>query len=211
MLRSIIKALKFNFLFKLNSYIWFVLLRLNGIKVGRNFYIEGYVLLKLNGKKNFSRIEIGENVKILGNIDLRTRERGSIFISNNVRFDTDIRLVAARSGKIKIRNNCRIGKGLIVNAGEDILIGANTLIGPNCSIISSNHGFKEPGPILGQPHIHSPIKINKGSWLGANVVILPGVEIGEGSVIGSSSVVTKNTESNSVNAGIPSKKIDNRF
>ena len=142
---------------------------------------------------------IGNNVKIFGDLDLRTRESGIIIIENNVDLDTNIRLVAARSGSIKIGSGSSIGCGLLINAGEKVNIGQNVLIGPNVVIQASNHGFNEAGDIMGQPYVHKPISVGKGSWLAANVVVLPGCNIGEGVIIGASSVVTKSIESNSIN------------
>ena len=57
-MRSLIKSLRLNFLFKFNSLIWQLILKLNGIKVGRNFYIEGSIYLKLNGIRNLSNLRI---------------------------------------------------------------------------------------------------------------------------------------------------------
>ena len=48
-------------------------------------------------------VKIGNSVNIYGNIDIRTRESGCISIENNVSFDDDVRLVAARNGKIIIK------------------------------------------------------------------------------------------------------------
>ena len=69
-MRSLIKSLKLTFLFRFNSLIWQTILKLNGIKVGRNFYIEGVVYLKLNGIRSLSKIEFGDNVNIFGDIDI---------------------------------------------------------------------------------------------------------------------------------------------
>ena len=211
MIRSLIKIFNINFLFSINSWFWKYLLKLNGIKVGENFYIEGYVLIKLKGIKKRSIVSIGNNVNIHGNIDIRTRESGCISIENNVYFDDDIRLVAARDGKIVFKSGCAIGKGTIINAGENVEIGSNTLIGPYCLLQASNHGYKKNGPIKGQEYSHSPIKVGKDCWLGAKVVVLPGVVIEEGAIIGASAVVTKNISKYSINAGNPSKKISERF
>ena len=52
-------------------------LQIKGIKVGKKFYIEGFPKLKLKGRKN--SVEFGNNIQILGNIDIRTRENGTIF------------------------------------------------------------------------------------------------------------------------------------
>ena len=210
-MRSLIKSLRLNFLFKLNSLIWQLILKLNGIKVGRNFYIEGVIYLKLNGTRNLSKVEFGDNVNILGDIDIRTREEGCIFISDFVSFDNDVRLVAARSGKINIKKGCEIGKGSIFNAGADLCLEENILVGPYCLIQASNHGIKGKGDIKGQKYLHKPITIKKGSWIAANVVILPGTIVGKGSVIGASAIVTKNTKPNSINVGNPSRYIGNRL
>lgn len=210
MIRSLLKILNLNFIFFANSYFWKQLLRLNGIQVGKNFYVEGYVFIKLRGLKKDSSVIIDNNVKIFGNIDIRTRESGCIYIENNVSFDDDVRLVAARSGKIRIKEGCEIGKGTIINAGENVLINENTLIGPYCLIQASNHGYRGKGPIKGQEYTHAPISIGRGSWLAANVIVLPGIVIEDGAVIGASAVVTKNIETNSINAGNPSKRISYR-
>ena len=210
-MRSLIKALKLNFFFKVNSLIWLILLRFNNIKVGKNFYIEGNILLKLKGEKNISFVEFGNNVSIFGNLDLRTREEGSIKVWDNVSFDNDVRIIAARSSIINIHSGCEIGKGTIINAGANLTMEENILIGSNCLLQASNHGISSEGPIKGQPYKHSAIHIGKGSWLASNVVVLPGREIAEGSVIGASSVVTKNTLPNSINVGNPVRNIGNRL
>lgn len=210
MLRSIIKIFKFKFFFFINSFFWKQLLRLNGVQVGEDFYIEGYCLIKLKGLKGKSSIVIGNNVSVLGNIDIRNRELGSIFIDNNVSFDDDVRIVAARSGSIRIGEGCEVGKGTIINAGADVEIKEKTLIGPYCLIQASNHGYKKKGPIKGQEYTHAPITIGKGSWLAANVVVLPGIIIEDGCIIGASAVVTRNIKGNTINAGNPSKIISER-
>ena len=51
------------------------------------------------------------------------------------------------------------------------------------------------------------VTIKKGAWLGANVTVLPGVTIGENSVVAAGALVNKDVEPNSVYAGIPAKKI----
>ena len=210
-MRSLIKSLRLNFIFRFNSLIWQLILKLNGIKVGRNFYIEGVIYLKLNGIRNLSKIEFGDNVNIFGDIDIRTREEGCILISDFVSFDNDVRLVAARSGKIILERGCEIGKGCIFNAGADVLLEENTLVGPYCLIQASNHGINSVGDIKGQKYSHKPIIIERGSWLAANVVILPGTIVGKGSVVGASAIVTKDTMPNSINVGNPSREIGNRL
>ena len=49
---ALIKAMKINFIFKINSFIWKLLLKLNNISVGKNFYTEGAIILKIRGVKN---------------------------------------------------------------------------------------------------------------------------------------------------------------
>lgn len=208
-MRNFIKSSGLKFFFKINSLLWRLILKLNGVKVGRNFYSEGTIYLKLRGDSS-SKVVIGNNVSVYGDIDLRTRESGIILIDNNVHLDTNIRLVAARSGTIRIGEGTSVGFGFLINAGANVDIGKNVLIGPNVVVQSSNHGFNEPGDIKGQAHIHKPISVGAGSWLAANVVVLPGCNIGSGVVVGASAVVTKSIDSNSVAVGIPAKVVDMR-
>lgn len=93
--------------------------------------------------------------------------------------------------------------GCYYQAINGIEIGEGTLWSCNCSFISANHSegnLKE--------HIKvNPIKVGKNVWIGANCVILPGVEIGDNAIVGAGSVVTKNVIENSIVAGVPAKLI----
>ena len=208
-MNALLKVVGLSFIFRINSAIWFLILKLKCIKVGRNFYIEGVIFLKLKGDAN-SKISIGNNVSINGDLDLRIRESGKIIIRNNINFDSDIRIVAARNSLINIDNGVRIGRNTMIVAGEDVKIGENVLIGPNSLIQTSNHGFSNPGDIKGQKYSHKRIEIGNGSWIATCVILLPGAFIGEGSVIGAGSVVSKKIDPKSIVSTPPAKIISKR-
>lgn len=80
----------------------------------------------------------------------------------------------------------------------------NVLIGPDVKILSVNHPLD---PKNRRGVILKTVKIKRNAWLGAGVTVCPGVTIGENSVIGAGSVVTKDVPSNTVYAGVPAKFI----
>ncbi len=87
-----------------------------------------------------------------------------------------------------------------------IYIGKGTIWAPGCQFISANHSYKELSKSLPAP----PIRIGNYVWIGGNVNILPSVEIGDYSVIGAGSVVTKKIEAYTIAAGSPAKPIARR-
>lgn len=113
-------------------------------------------------------------------------------------------------------NRIRLGKRVLINCNTYIYgkggieIGDMVLISPNCSIVAGDHNTERDVPILEQTSKHQKIIIERDSWIGANVVILGGVTIREGSIIGAGAVVTKDTEPFSINMGIPAKKVGDR-
>lgn len=106
--------------------------------------------------------------------------------------------------------NTKIGKYVFINSccrfqdNGGIEIGDRTMIGPNVSIITLNHDINPETRINANP---KAVKIGKNVWIGADCTILPGVNIGDNSVIGAGSVVTKNVPDNVVVAGNPAKII----
>lgn len=82
-----------------------------------------------------------------------------------------------------------------------IHIGANVLFGPNVTITTAGH------PVLPElrpsSQFNRPVTIGDNVWLGANVVVMPGVTIGSNSVVGADSVVTRDIPANVVAVGVP--------
>lgn len=101
-----------------------------------------------------------------------------------------------------------LGKGVYANFNltlvddTHIYIGDYTMIGPNVTIATAGH------PILPQLRqqglqFNMPVHIGKNCWLGAGVIVLPGVSIGDNTVIGAGSIVTRDIPANVVAAGNP--------
>ncbi|MDF4604596.1 DapH/DapD/GlmU-related protein, partial [Vibrio parahaemolyticus] len=83
-----------------------------------------------------------------------------------------------------------------------IYIGNSVMIGPNVTIATAGHPI-EPDLRREVAQFNIPVHIEDNVWIGANSVVLPGVTIGENSVIGAGSVVTKDIPSNVVAVGNP--------
>ena len=85
-----------------------------------------------------------------------------------------------------------------------LTIGRGTKIAPNCGFITTNHDFYD----LNKSAVGKDIYIGENCWIGMNSVILPGVTLGEHTIVGAGSIVTKSfEEGNCVIAGNPAKLI----
>jgi acetyltransferase-like isoleucine patch superfamily enzyme len=92
-------------------------------------------------------------------------------------------------------------------------IGAYTLLAPNVSIVGGDHVMDKAGtPIIfsGRPKMPRTV-IGRDCWLGANVIVMAGSMIGDGSVVAAGSVVTKSIPPMEVWGGVPARKIKERF
>lgn len=136
---------------------------------------------------------------------------GNIQIMRNVRI-CEGALLLPYGGDIFVDEGVYIGPYCIIqsNKGTILKIGKNTLIAGHTVIVPSNHGFEGTKPIINQPVSSKGIIIHNDVWIGARVVILDGVEIGEGAVIGAGSTVTKNIPSFSIAAGNPARVLKRR-
>ena len=92
---------------------------------------------------------------------------------------------------------------MLVDDGE-ITIGDNVMIAPNVILCSATHPISPNLREKGMEY-NMPVKIGNRVWIGANVVVMPGVTIGDNSVIGAGSVVTKDIPTNVVAFGNPCK------
>ncbi|MED3550279.1 sugar O-acetyltransferase [Cytobacillus praedii] len=106
--------------------------------------------------------------------------------------------------------NITIGKNVFFNTGcsfQDrggITIGDGSLIGMNVTIATLNHGLPLETRNITYP---SPVVIGKNVWIGSNATILPGVKIGDNSVVAAGAVVTKDVPENTIVAGVPAKAV----
>ncbi len=114
-------------------------------------------------------------------------------------------LYANWGGKhVHFGDNVYANFGLTMVDDTHIFVGDGTMLGPNVVIATAGH------PILPelrekQYQFNIPVHIGKNCWLGAGVLVMPGVTIGDNSVIGAGSVVTKDIPSGVVAVGNPCK------
>lgn len=114
---------------------------------------------------------------------------------------------------IRLGNRVVIGphNRLWASHNGTIEIGDDVLFGPGVTIITATHAMDDPDlPIADHGAIESDVRIERGSWLGANTVILPGVAIGIGSVVGAGAIVTRDVPAYAIVAGVPARPIRRR-
>ena len=113
---------------------------------------------------------------------------------------------------ISIGENSHINQFCCVWAspGSKITLGKNLLMGPGTRIFSSDHGTEGTGAVNEQEWSEKDIVIGDDVWIGANVSVLAGVNIGNSAVIAAGAVVTKDVPEYAVVGGVPAHVIRER-
>ena len=171
----------------------------NRSKIGSGFRIF------IEGKNN--NIEIGKNCLLTNTQIIMHGNDNSIFIDDKVRFMGPCKIVMGGVSSLVIKYNAGI-RGVEFN-----LNGANIEVGELCmfsyGITLRNHdSHRIINPIDGSV-MNSPkdIVLGKHVWVAQNATILKGCHIGDNSVIGFGSIVTKSCDSGSIMTGVPAKVV----
>jgi acetyltransferase-like isoleucine patch superfamily enzyme len=183
---------------------------LNGVRKGFYtwshgvaYYVKGYLVggikARLSGAESF-----GSQPRIFGKVKFVPDGRliiGDRFLVAGHR--SRVTLLVSPGALLQLGDDVGINHGAEIEAWHDVRIGNNTMLAPYVSII--DHDRHEVAP--GTPMYRGPVVIGDNVWLCRNVCVMPGVTIGDGSVIGANSVVTKDIPAGVFAAGLPAKVI----
>lgn len=174
--------------------------------------IKNYRLYKSHGTGEF-KIEdfkkIGSNVIFEKGVLVFHPQ--NISIGNNVYIGHNTILKGYHKNELIIGDHTWIGQCCFLHSAGGIIIGKAVGIGPMVKILTSVHSENDLSkPILLNDLEFKKVIIEDGCDIGVGSIILPGVKIGEGSIVGAGSVVTKDVPSFSVVAGVPARILRER-
>ena len=135
------------------------------------------------------------------------KNQGQIVLGEKCRFRVyctpQVLAVSHPDALLQFGTHCYIGDGVSINAGQKIVIGSYTKLAPNVSIYDTNfHPIQE-----GEDIFQAQVMIGKNAWIGQNAIVMPGVTIGDHTIIGANAVVTKDIPSKVIAVGTPAKVI----
>ena len=131
---------------------------------------------------------------------------GRIESKVTIHFRTEIRCPR----QLRIGKGTIIGDNAILDARSGLTLGENVNLSSNVSIYTLQHDHRDPYFGCNETQKKMSVEIDDRAWLGSNVIVLPGVHIGEGAVCCAGCVVTKDVPPYTVVAGIPAKKVGER-
>jgi maltose O-acetyltransferase len=106
--------------------------------------------------------------------------------------------------RIRVGARTFVNYGLVALDVASIAIGDDVQIGPNVQLLTPTHPI-DPDSRRAKWEAAEPIAIESNVWLGGGVIVLPGVTVGENTVVGAGSIVTKDLPPNVVAAGNPAR------
>lgn len=151
--------------------------------------------------------KVGQGIEVFGPIHLQNA--GHIEIGDHVELRSSwhrpMSLVVVRpEARLVIEEHAFINWGVNIGVVHEVIIGAHSLIGDDCIIYDTDwhSGDGSRSDLSG-----APTRIGRGVWLGARVIVLKGVSIGDNTVVAANSTVTHDLPSNVLAAGSPARVI----
>lgn len=165
----------------------------NIISVGYSFF--RFLVIKIFNYKTFS-FKIIE--RFSPNVVIEKERKGILFLGEKVRMHSGGKIKVRKGGRLIIGNNVSFNYNCMVLCRKEIIIEDGVEFGPNVLIYDHDHDYKTVKGIKEGKFINSPVKIGSNSWIGANVIVLRGSEIGKNCVIGAGSIVKGKIQDNSI-------------
>jgi acetyltransferase-like isoleucine patch superfamily enzyme len=155
---------------------------------------------ELARRESFARWPLQGNV-------LECLRDGRLELGAHVLFEPHVWITIADGGHVSIGEGTFLNIATMVACQESVSIGAHCMFANGCFVSDSTHRFDDPEkPVPWQGFTSKgPTRIGDNVWCGAHVVVTSGVTIGERSVIGANSVVTRDIPPHSIAAGAPAK------
>jgi acetyltransferase-like isoleucine patch superfamily enzyme len=178
-----------------------------------------YLLFRLWARV-FAAIYGGEGINI-PLMFMPTRATGQVLRTFGARVGADVRFrsplvihnSSAERGRyyenLLVGNHCYLGRELFLDLQDKIVIEDEVTISHRVMILTHTDSGASPLKDGSLPASQSPVAIRRGAYIGANVTILEGVEIGEKSIVGAGAVVTRSVPPATVVAGVPARVIKN--
>lgn len=163
-------------------------------------------LFRLAVRHQFGAWGKGSTIKL----PVRALGPSRIFIGKDCFFGEGMWIQALDpTGEIHIGDRVRSPGNTQISAWQRITIHDDAMIGRNVHILDHHHARDDRSKPLYAQGISDvqEVVIGAGSWIGANVIIMPGVTIGRNAVVGSNAVVTRDVPDYSVAVGVPAKII----
>jgi acetyltransferase-like isoleucine patch superfamily enzyme len=156
-------------------------------------------------------IRIGPGVVLRRNVELRAHRGATIEIGRGSRIDRDVRMLATNGATLRLQSEVRVGLGCVMNGGDDLEIGERSLCSGYVYLQTSQHRHEGGTDIQSQGYDHAPIVLGRDVWLGAHVVVMPGVTVADGAVVGSNAVVVGDVAAGAVVVGVPAREVRSRL
>lgn len=171
-----------------------------GVRLGVGVEIGDGVVMRGDGE-----IQIGNHTRIYDDVYILSKKGGKIEIGVDVTIGT--RAYFESGGIISIGDRTGVWQNCVVtaNCGSKVEIGADCKIAHMASLKTTTHSIVPKDICIGGEDQYKDICIESGAWLCAGFIILPGVTIGEKCLVAAGAVVTVDTPSATLVAGVPAR------
>ena len=151
----------------------------------------------------YSNINLGNNVEIDPSSSIN-----NVNIGDNVKIAKRCSIYGSERNPLQIGANTYIGMNTLINGfNAPVYIGENVSIAQNVNIMADSGPNASPGLQKLFPIEKGPVNIGANCWIGANVIIMPNVALGEYCIVAANSFVNKSFPSFSILGGNPSRLI----